>query len=340
MKRAARIIGILAIVLIAVAGAGITVTIGWRPFLGPKARPLTNRKFEATPERLQRGEYIANYAAPCMACHTPHDWSKRDAPMIPGMLGAGGPFPLTNVPGKLFPPNLTPDKETGAGTWTDDQLARAIREGVGHDGRALFPAMPYGNFRTMSDEDLASVIVYLRSLKPVHHVVPKSEIIFPVKYLIRNEPQPVTGPVSAPPATADAVTRGKYVIEMASCRDCHTPRDSHGHRIPGMDYAGGEVVEGNFVTVASMNLTTDPTGIPYYTKEMFIQTIRTGKVGGVRELSPIMPWHVFRGMTDEDLGLIFDYLRSVEPVKHSVDNTEKPTYCRLCRQVHGLGEKN
>ncbi len=80
--------------------------------------------------------------------------------------------------------NLTPDPETGAGSWTDDQLARAIREGVGHDGRALFPIMPYQRYRNMSDEDLASVVVYLRSLPAVHNRLPATEIIFPVKYLI------------------------------------------------------------------------------------------------------------------------------------------------------------
>ena len=75
---------------------------------------------------------------------------------------------LKGLPGKVYAPNITPDAETGAGNWSDDQLARAIREGVGHDGRALFPLMPYPDFHSMSDEDLASVIVYLRSLPPVH----------------------------------------------------------------------------------------------------------------------------------------------------------------------------
>ena len=109
----------------------------------------------------------------------------------------------------MVPSNLTPDLETGAGNWTDDQLARAIREGVGHDGRALFPLMPYSRFRSMSDEDLASVIVYLRSLPPVHHELPPTEIIFPVKYLIRNAPQPLEGPVASPDPS-DRLAWGKY----------------------------------------------------------------------------------------------------------------------------------
>jgi mono/diheme cytochrome c family protein len=326
--------------MLGLAAASITLTIGWRPFLGPNARPLTDRQFEATPERLQRGRYLAEHAAGCMDCHSPHDWSKHDAPIAAGMTGAGTPFPVKGLPGRIVAPNLTPDPETGAGNWSDDQLARAVREGIGHDGRALFPNMPYGNFRTMSDEDLASVIVYLRSLEPVRNALPKTEIIFPVKYLIRNVPQPILQPVSAPAPGADPVRRGKYVTEIAGCMHCHTPKDDHGQAIPGMDYAGGRVLEGVWGRVAAPNLTSDATGISYYTRETFIQTMRTGTVGGVRELSPVMPWPMFRGMTDEDLSLIFGYLKSVKLVRHSVDNTEKPTYCRLCRMTHGLGDRN
>ena len=74
----------------------------------------------------------------------------------------------------------------------------AIREGIGHDGRTLFPLMPYQNYREMPDEDLASVIVYMRTLAPVRNPLPQTEIIFPVKYLIRNAPQPITQPVPQP----------------------------------------------------------------------------------------------------------------------------------------------
>ena len=118
--------------------------------------------------------------------------------MLPGKEGAGEPLPYVGLPGRIVAPNLTPDPETGAGNWTDDQIARAVREGIGHDGRALFPIMAYGRFRSMADEDLASIVVYLRSLPAVHHELPKTEIIFPVKYLIRSAPQPLTTTVSRP----------------------------------------------------------------------------------------------------------------------------------------------
>src|SRR5262249_45995367 len=146
--------------------------------------------------------------------------------------------PYANLPGKIVAPNLTPDRETGAGAWTDDQLARAIREGIGHDGRALFPLMPYQNFRGLSDEDVASIIVYLRSLPPVKHESPKSEIIFPVKYLIRNVPQPLTAPVPEISPTADPLEYGAHVARIAGCGDCHTPQ-VQGKEVPGMELAGG-----------------------------------------------------------------------------------------------------
>ena len=336
--RFAKILGYTVAVLVILLAVGITFTIGWRPFIGPKARPLTSRKFDVTPERLTRGRYIAENVAGCMDCHSPRDWSKHDAPIIPGMEGAGQDMSLLKgLPGRVVAPNLTPDPETGSGTWSDDALARAIREGIGHDGRTLFPMMPYERFRQMPDEDLASVVVFLRSLPPVRNPLPKTEIIFPVKYLIRSVPQPVTDPVPAPDVS-DPVKRGAFLVTMAACRDCHTPMDK-GEPLPNMDLAGGQVFEGPWGRVASANLTPDPSGIPYYDEILFLQAIRTGYVKA-RPLNQIMPWHIYGGMTDEDLKAIFAYLKTVKPVKHYVDNSEPPTMCVICKAMHGGGDKN
>jgi len=92
--------------------------------------------------------------------------------------------------------------------------------------------------------------------------------------------------------------------------------------------------------VASANITQDPSGIPYYTEAIFIQTIRTGKVAGVRPLSAAMPWVFFRTMTDADLRDVFAYLRSVAAVQHRVNNADPPTWCPRCGRRHGLGEFN
>lgn len=336
-KRWPRILAYSSFAFVILILLAITFTVGWRPFIGPRTRPLTNRTFERTPARQERGRYIAENLAGCTDCHSMHNWASHDAPVSPGMLGAGDIFPLEGLPGVLIAANLTPDPETGVGNWTDDQLARAIREGIGHDGRALFPLMPYPNFRAMSDEDLASVIVFLRSLPPVRNPLPRTEIIFPVKYLIRSVPEPLTSPVPEPDASIQ-VQRGAYLVRLASCADCHTPQ-VRGNPVPEMDFAGGTVFKGPWGEVASVNITPDATGISYYDEDLFIQVMRTGYVHA-RKLNQVMPWSAFRNLTDDDLKAMFAYLRTLKPVKHRVDNTEAASLCKLCGQRHGLGVQN
>jgi cytochrome c len=292
--------------LAALLAIAVTLTIGWRPFFGPKARLLTNRTFDRTPQRLERGRYIATALSGCVYCHTPHDWTAAGTPMVAGKEGGGEVLPYADLPGRIVAPNLTPDPETGAGRWTDDQLARAIREGVGHDGRALFPIMPYKHYHNMSDEDLASIVVYLRSLPPVHNDLPATEIIFPVKYLIRNAPEPVTAPV-ADVGSSDQLQYGTHLADQAGCIDCHTPQ-VRGQNVPGMEFAGGFLFVGPWGIVASANITPDPSGIPYYDEALFLDVIRIGQVKA-RKLSPIMPVMVYRNLTDYDLKAIFAFLR-------------------------------
>jgi len=338
MKRFAKWFLLIFLVIACLAAVAITFTIGWRPLIGPKVRPLTARTFERTPQRLERGRYIVTALSDCMGCHSPHEWAAPGVPIIPGKEGAGELMPTTDLPGRIVASNLTPDPETGAGLWTDDQLARAIREGIGHDGRALFPMMPYALFRKMSDEDLASVVVYLRSLPPVRNPLPITEIIFPVKYLIRGVPQPVTSPVPDLAPNSDLVTRGVYLVNMAACTNCHTPLDK-GQEIPGMAFAGGFSLPGPWGTVAASNITPDPSGISYYDEALFLEMMRTGSVKA-RKLSPLMPTWAFGKLTDDDLKAMFAYLRTLKPVRHRVDNSEPPTFCKLCRQKHGAGDQN
>ena len=339
MKKLGKILAWFVVTLVVVLALGITFTIGWRPFIGPQARTLTARKFDSTPARQERGEYLVMSVGDCMDCHAEHDWTAHDAPILPNTLGSGQDMTLLKgLPGLVRAPNITPDPETGAGNWTDDQLARAIREGVGHDGRALFPFMPYPDFRNLSDEDLASIIVYLRSLPPIRKQREPTQLIFPVKYLIRSAPQSLDAPVPQPDVSTPE-KRGAYIVSIAGCTDCHSPQDAHGQPMPGMAFGGGGIFEGPWGRVASANLTPDPSGIPYYDAALFIQTLRTGYVKA-RKLSQIMPWHTYRGMTDEDLNGIFAYIKTLKPVRHHVDNTLSPTFCKICRQMHGGGDQN
>ncbi len=274
MKKVGKILFWAMTALVVLLVVGISLTIGWRPIIGPRARPLTARKFESTPQRLERGRYLANGMSGCIYCHSEHDFLKSNEPVPEGQRGAGRVLPYLGLPGRIVASNLTSDPQTGAGSWTDDQLARAIREGIGHDGRTLFPIRPDLTFPSMSDEDLSSIVVYLRSLPPVHHELPTSEIIFPVKYLIRNAPQPLQSAVASRDSS-DRVTYGKYLTTIGGCEDCHTP-EQKGQNVPGMDFAGGFLLQVPGETAAATNLTQDASGIGYYDEALFLQAMHTG----------------------------------------------------------------
>jgi Cytochrome c len=329
MKKLGRILLICAVALCLLLPVVISFTIGWRPFLGPKKRALTSRRFERTPERVARGRYLTQVVLGCESCHSPKEWTQHGAPDVAGMELAGQSLPFPDLPGTIVAPNLTPDLETGSGGWSDDQMARAIREGVKHDDMILFPMMPYSEYKLLSDEDLASVVVYLRSLTPVRNPLPASHINFPVNYLVRGAAEPVLGPVRGPEA-ADVHARGKYLVALGC--GCHTVSDKLG-------YAGGEHLVGPWGEVTSVNITPDASGISYLTESTFIAALRTGYVGA-RKLNSIMPFGEFKNMTDDDLKAIFGYLRTLAPVKHRVDNTLPATYCKLCKTKHGAGDQN
>jgi mono/diheme cytochrome c family protein len=324
------------LVIIVLALVGITFTIGWRPIIGSKKRALTDRKFEATPQRLARGKYLVDGVMGCFGCHTDQDWSKPGAPPVAGKEGSGHVWSDQDMPW-LIAPNITPDKETGAGNWSDDALARAIREGIGNDGRTLFPIMPYQNYRQMSDEDLASVIAYVRSVPAVRNQLQTTRMPFPLNFSIQNVPQPVDAAVAAPDQSTP-VARGDYLVRMADCTDCHTPKEN-GQPMPGMDFAGGFLMHEPTGDVFSHNITPAASGIGYYNDTSFVQAMRTGKVGA-RRLHASMPWYFYGKMTDDDLRSMFAFLQTLKPVKHQLDNTEPPTYCRTCKQKHGFGHTN
>jgi mono/diheme cytochrome c family protein len=297
---------------------------------GLQARPLTSANFKRTQARLNRGEHLTSVAR-CFSCHSDTD-PQTDLP-VPGRMGAGT---IRQLAVRMVYPNITPDADTGAGTWTDEMTARAIREGIGHDGRALVPIMPYQSFRYLSDEDVASIVVYLRSIPPVRNPLPKMQYPFPFNLVAKGFPNPLRGPVP-PPDSSDPIKLGEYLTRIGSCADCHSATDMHGHPLP---YAGGQMIsDKGEKKVAASNITPDPSGISYYDEALFIRTMRAGHVGA-RELAAAMPWRYFRNFTDDDSKAIFSYLRTLRPVKHRVDNSEPPSYCKVCGQWHGGGELN
>jgi hypothetical protein len=337
MPRWAKWILYAVLALLVLAAIAIPAAVGIRPIIGPRARPLTDHVFESTPERLARGAYLVNAVSGCLYCHSDIDWNTPGFPVKPGTEGGGRNWAEEGLPW-ITAPNITPDPVNGLGTVSDDAVARAIREGIHHEGRALFPIMPYGQYRYMSDEDLASVVVYLRTLKAISPELPPTQIPFPLNRLINNEPQPVTEPVPHP-NRANQVEYGGYLVRIGVCRDCHTPMDAQGQSLTHLEFGGGNTFTGPYGSVASVNITPSPSGIPYYTEEVFLTMMRTGMVGA-RKIHDQMPWSMYGKQTDEDLRAMFAYLKTVAPVVHRVDNTVAPSLCPVCGLEHGAGDQN
>ena len=304
---------------------------------------------------MARGAYLAQGIGRCFWCHAPLDDGDPARPK-PATLGSGD---VLDEKTPIVAPNITPDPETGIGRWKDAEIVRAIREGVGRDGRTLRRDHPSSYYSVMTDEDAGSIAVYLRSLAPIRRVLPPSAA--------QRDPgesvQPAVQPARAA-AVQSETDRGAYLVQLGECRGCHTTTTRDGRPERGMEFGGGRRfrvekgvgiefgpdpafttgaqrgVAGEAGLVASANITPDPSGIAFYTRDVFIQTIRTGHVAGVRRLSAAMPWVFFRTMTDDDLGAIFSYLRTLPPVRHRVSNFDPPTYCPRCGRRHGLGELN
>ncbi|HET6543516.1 MAG TPA: cytochrome C, partial [Chryseolinea sp.] len=143
---------------------------------------------ELTPERIDRGKYLAHSVTICMDCHAIRDWSKFSGPPTEGTLGKGGDrFDQTlGLPGVYFAKNITP---FGIKRYTDGELLRVITTGVTKEGRAMFPLMPYLNYGKMDREDIYDIIAYIRSLGPVESTIPESVSDFPMSLIINTIPQ-------------------------------------------------------------------------------------------------------------------------------------------------------
>jgi len=281
-------------------------------------------KVELTPERIERGKYLANSVNNCMDCHSTRDWTKFAGPVIEGTFGKGGEEfnQEFGLPGKFFAKNITP---SALKDWSDGEILRAISSGVNKDGKALFPLMPHPSYGKMDREDLYSIIAYVRTLEPIENSVPESEPDFPMNFIINTIPQPAQ--FSKRPNPENIVAYGAYMFNAADCSGCHTQKDQ-GNPIPGLELAGGykfNMPGGG--TVISANITPDQeTGIGRWTEEDFVKRFKqyadsTYKPADVKpgEFNTVMPWGMFATMKTEDLKAIYAYLRTVKPVKNKVN---------------------
>jgi mono/diheme cytochrome c family protein len=256
---------------------------------------------------LERGAYLVRGIAACGNCHTTRD---SDEKPIAAMELAGGR--MLDVPlAIIVMPNITPDKETGIGTWSDEQIALAIREGRRPDGTLIGPAMPIGVYRGMSDTDTRAVVAYIRSVPSISHKLART---------VYRMPLPTSyGPsVSNVPdvSRSDHIAYGRYLAgPVGHCLFCHTPmvqgrsdanRTGLGDRefpVPG----GG--------TIHSRNITPDSqTGIGMWSDQEIKTAITTGvrRDGGL--LVPFMAFRWYADINEDDLDAIVAYLRSLNPV--------------------------
>lgn len=287
----------------------------------PNVGPPPDITIELTQVRVERGRYLANHVMLCMDCHAVRDFNYFGGPPIPETIGAGGEHFTREfgLPGEFVTPNLTP---TALGDWTDGEIFRAIVSGVSKDGTSLFPLMPYPHYSQIDEEDIYSVIAYLRTLEPVETNHPARELDFPVNLLINT--MPMEPNLQPKPDKSDPISYGKYLITAAACTDCHT-RMERGEFV-GEPYAGGNVYpmpDGSLVT--SANITPHETGIGSWTKEMFIarfkafskETYIPRKVE-TGQFQTIMPWPMYAEMDEEDLGAIYDYLQTIAPADNRI----------------------
>ncbi|MCL4235325.1 MAG: c-type cytochrome [Deltaproteobacteria bacterium] len=320
-----RILGYaLAAIAIIIAGAA-----AWFFWSFPKVYPVAAVQASQDPAVIERGRYLANTVLSCMDCHSARDWSKYSAPITPGTLGKGGDVfdASMGLPGEIHAKNITP---SGIGAWSDEELARLITTGVNRDGKAIFPMMPYMAYRYLSNDDLTAVISYLRTLAPIDNAVPDGHIDFPMNIIVRTIPQP---PAPLPkPNPADTVAYGKYLVTIGACTECHTPSD-HGKPLPGMAFAGG--AEFKMPTGAIMrtaNITPDKeTGIGQMSREQFIARFKAfdneearNRPVGPNDPQTLMPWTLYAGMTEQDLGAIYDYLITLAAVNNKVQTFTPP----------------
>jgi len=305
----------------------LTIVIGTVLYLKlalPNVGPPEDIRVDITPQRVERGRYLANSVCVCMDCHSTRDWSKFSAPLVVGTLGKGGETfdQKFGFPGSFYSKNITPE---GIGHWTDGELLRAIASGVNKNGEALFPVMPHANYGNMTREDLYSIIAYLRGLPPIKNNVPASKPDFPMNLILHTIPKKAQ---YAQAINVDnALSRGAYLFNAAACGECHTKKDK-GNPIAGMELAGGfEFPLPSGGVVRSSNITPDKeTGIGSWTEAAFVsrfkryadstyvpQTIAKGT------FNTIMPWTMYKNMAEQDLKDLYAYLQRVKPVSNRVD---------------------
>jgi mono/diheme cytochrome c family protein len=264
---------------------------------------------------IKRGEYLLNGPVACSNCHASR---AQDFSIIPGKEYAGG-LQIVDPAFTVFTANITPDKDTGIGSWTDEQIITTIREGKDKNGKIIFPPMPVPTYNNMSDDDVKSIVAYLHTLTPVHNEVPESKW---------NIPQQAMPPAKGTPAPdkSDKIAYGRYIVTaLAHCFECHTGPDANG--APDFEHklaAGGLLITlAPGIDMRPANITPDPeTGIGKWSDADIKKAMTEGITPTGGHVSPPMPFPFFKNMTDEDLNAVIAFLRTIPPIKNKVERTD------------------
>jgi mono/diheme cytochrome c family protein len=306
------IIGSLIIVL--------TITVSLRQKLTFDA-PYPDVKASNDSSVIARGKYLALGPAHCANCHGKPGSGELVEQGLEVPLSGGNKFDLPI--GDVYVKNITPDKQTGIGRYTDSEIARMLRYGVRPDGTAVLPFMPFHN---TSDEDLSAIISFLRAQKPVNHKIPENStnILGNIVKAFVLKPSGPSGEVPKTVKKDTSAAYGKYIaVSVANCYGCHTNRDLMTGAFIGEPFAGGMKMESSvdpdkyyFLTP---NLTPDSTGRLFgWTQKMFINRFRQGKI----HPGSHMPWGPFSRMSDDELKAIYNFLQTVKPVRNPIPKTK------------------
>lgn len=258
---------------------------------------------------LERGTYLMEGIAACGNCHTPKN---ADASDIKGMAYAGG-FVIESPVFKAYAPNITMDIETGIGSWSDAEIIHSIRDGLRPDGTLIGPPMPSPVYALMSDRDVEAIVAYLRTVEPVHNVVPKTEfkVTLPISY----------GPpvISVPEVSKeDPVAYGEYLTyTLGHCFDCHTPIEDGKYNFDRIGESGRVFnnIFGLGFTTVSLNITPHKQfGLGDWSDDEIKRAMKQGISRNGRALVRAMPFPNYQKVNEEDMDAIVAYLRSMKPL--------------------------
>jgi mono/diheme cytochrome c family protein len=256
---------------------------------------------------VERGKYLMSSIVACGNCHTPKGPNGK---AIAGKELSGG-NPIVSPIFQAIPGNITPDKETGIGNWTDDQIVDAIRNGKRPSGTIIGPPMPIAFYRGMSDSDVRAIVAYLRTVPAISNKVEKSTYKIP---LPPSYGPPVTHVPDVP--STDHIAYGKYIATgLGHCMDCHTPLVQGRNDMTKLGAGGNSFGAPNGGVIISANLTPgNPSGVAGWTNQQVKDAITKG-MRPDRPLVRLMAFDWYQNISSEDLNDLVLFLRSLKPVK-------------------------